>query len=100
MQYYERPRNCSLDSVMKSIDALCKVMDEILEFRLLGGESMLNKDWPLIVERLLASRRSSGSSSTPTARYSAGEDHSLSEERQDAGRHHGLRRFVEEDRAS
>ena len=53
MQYYERPEHCSLESVMRSIDAFCAVIDEVIEFRLLGGEALLNKDWPVITERLL-----------------------------------------------
>jgi len=52
MQYYKRPKNCDTDMLLKSIDALCSVVDEVMDFRVIGGEAFMNRDWPIIVKRL------------------------------------------------
>jgi len=52
MQYYEKPKNCDLGMLLRSIDAFCAVTDEVMEFRVIGGEAFMNKEWPAIVERL------------------------------------------------
>lgn len=52
MQYYEQPRNCDTATVLRSIDALCAVVDEVIEFRILGGEAFVNADWPVVLRRL------------------------------------------------
>jgi hypothetical protein len=52
MQYYAKPKDCDTDLVLKSIDAFCSVFDEVIEFRIIGGEAFMNRDWPVIVKRL------------------------------------------------
>lgn len=53
MQYYENPKNCDTDMLLKSIDVFCKVIDEVMDFRVIGGEIFMNKEWPIIVEKLI-----------------------------------------------
>lgn len=53
MQYYEKPQNCDLDMLFESIDAYCDVIDEVMDFRVIGGETFMNKDWPKITEKLI-----------------------------------------------
>ena len=53
MQYYEKPINCDTDMLRKEIDAYCSVIDEVMDFRVIGGEAFMNKDWPIIVKRLI-----------------------------------------------
>ncbi len=52
MQYYENPKDCDTNMLLKSIDAFCTFVDEVMEFRVLGGEVFMNKQWPTIVNRL------------------------------------------------
>lgn len=52
MQYYEMPRDCDTDMLLKSIDAFCTVIDEVMDFRVIGGDAFMNKEWPVIVKRL------------------------------------------------
>jgi len=51
-QYYENPKNSNLDSTLKSIDDFCEVIDEINEFRLIGGEPFMNKDIYTYINKL------------------------------------------------
>ncbi|MBZ0105883.1 MAG: hypothetical protein K8H84_09660 [Sulfuricella denitrificans] len=53
MQYYESPKNVELDLLFQSVDALCSALDEIMEMRVIGGDAFMNKQWPLVVEKLL-----------------------------------------------
>lgn len=52
-QYYQRPKNVPLQLIDRSIDALCAVVDEIMELRVIGGDAFMNKDWPKVVARLI-----------------------------------------------
>lgn len=52
MQYYERPKNCDTEMLLKSIDSFCAVVDEVMDFRVIGGETFMNREWPIIVKRL------------------------------------------------
>lgn len=52
MQYFTKPKDCDLEIIMQTIDAFCYYMNEIYEFRVIGGEPFMNKDFPMIVERL------------------------------------------------
>ena len=52
MQYYERPENADLNEMMATIDKFCDEMDEIYEFRVIGGEPFMNKELHLVVEKL------------------------------------------------
>ena len=49
MQYYESPQNIALDTVIKEIDSITDVADEINELRIIGGDAFMNKDFPEIV---------------------------------------------------
>jgi len=53
MQYYQKPMNCNDDEIKKSIDSFCNVVDEVNEFRIIGGEPFMNKDFDLIIKRLV-----------------------------------------------
>ena len=53
MQYYSQPRNCDTEELLRSIDALCRCVDQINEFRVIGGEPFMNKDWHVAVKRCL-----------------------------------------------
>lgn len=53
MQYYQRPKDCNIGELIKSIDAFCGVVDEVNEFRVLGGEPFMNKEAHLVIRRLI-----------------------------------------------
>ncbi len=53
MQYYQKPADCDTGMLLKSIDAFCAVIDEVMDFRVIGGEALMNKDWPVIFKRLI-----------------------------------------------
>jgi sulfatase maturation enzyme AslB (radical SAM superfamily) len=44
MQYYNNPKDCDIDEVNLAIGRLCEVVDDINEFRVIGGEPFLNKN--------------------------------------------------------
>ncbi len=52
MQYYEKPKDCNLDMLLKAIGAFCSLIDEVMDFRVIGGDAFMNKEWPIIVQRL------------------------------------------------
>lgn len=52
-QYYKNPKSCSLEELVKSIDAFCAVIDEVNEFRVIGGEPFMNRDFDAVVKRLI-----------------------------------------------
>ena len=56
MQYYEKPENSDLNEMIQTIDSLCEKMDEIYEFRVIGGEPFMNKEVHLVVEKLTSKR--------------------------------------------
>ena len=49
MQYYQQPQNYDKESVIGDIDKLCSSCDEINEFRIIGGEPLMNPQWHEIV---------------------------------------------------
>ena len=53
MQYYQAPQNCDKDMLLRSIDAFCATIDKVMDFRVIGGDVFMNKEWPIIVERLV-----------------------------------------------
>jgi hypothetical protein len=53
MQYYEHPKDVGTAELLNSIDQLFSVVDEVNEVRVIGGEPFMNKDWHIIVKRLL-----------------------------------------------
>ncbi len=52
VQYYQNPKNCDTNMLLKSIDLFCKVVDEVMDFRVIGGEPFMNREWHIIVKRL------------------------------------------------
>lgn len=52
-QYYENPKDCDTEMLLKSIDVFCNIFDEVMEFRLIGGDIFMNQEWPVIVKRLI-----------------------------------------------
>lgn len=52
VQYYKRPSDCDTKGVLLSIDVFCSVVDEVNEFRVIGGEPFMHKEHHLIVKRL------------------------------------------------
>ncbi|MDD2680428.1 MAG: radical SAM protein, partial [Candidatus Omnitrophica bacterium] len=53
MQYYKKPQNCNIDEIIKDISTFCGIVDEINEFRVIGGEPFVNPDFDLVVKRLI-----------------------------------------------
>lgn len=53
MQYYQRPKNSSLEEMLRTIDVFCSYMDGVYEFRVIGGEPFMNKDIHLVVNKLI-----------------------------------------------
>jgi organic radical activating enzyme len=53
MQYYQKPQNCNMEEVLRSIEVLCSYMDEVFEFRVIGGEPFMNKDFHVVVNKLI-----------------------------------------------
>lgn len=57
MQYYEKPKDCDYSELEKTIDRFCYIIDEINEFRVLGGEPFMNKNFDLTIKRLAGEPR-------------------------------------------
>jgi sulfatase maturation enzyme AslB (radical SAM superfamily) len=53
MQYYKKPRDCDTTELMQSVDMFCAFVDEVNEFRVIGGEPFLNKEFHLVTKRLI-----------------------------------------------
>lgn len=53
MQYYENPQNCNTGMLLKSIDVFCTIVDDVMDFRVIGGEVFMNPEWHVIVDRLI-----------------------------------------------
>ena len=51
-QYYKNPKNCNIKKLIESIDAFCSIIDEVNEFRVIGAEPFMNKEYHLIIKRL------------------------------------------------
>jgi len=52
MQYYTDPKNTSLEKIVSALDVLNKNVDYISEFRVIGGEPLMNKDWANVVNSI------------------------------------------------
>ncbi len=52
MQYYEKPINSELSVMLDSIEKFVETVDEIYEFRVLGGDPFMSKDLHKVVEKL------------------------------------------------
>jgi MoaA/NifB/PqqE/SkfB family radical SAM enzyme len=53
MQYYLKPTDCNSKGLRKSLDSFFNVVDEVNEFRVIGGEPFMNKDFDLTIKRLV-----------------------------------------------
>ena len=49
MQYYTDAKNTDSNSTLKALELLSQNVDHISEFRVIGGEPLMNKDWHKIV---------------------------------------------------
>lgn len=54
MQYYEHPENADMGEMYAMIDGLCSKMDEIYEFRVIGGEPFVHKELHTVVAYVCA----------------------------------------------
>jgi organic radical activating enzyme len=52
MQYYTNPKNVDQDKTIKALDILRKYVSEISEFRIIGGEPLMNKNWHNIIKKI------------------------------------------------
>jgi len=52
MPFYGNPRDCDTSLLLKSIERLLACVDFIYHMEVLGGETLLNKDLPLIMNKL------------------------------------------------
>ncbi len=53
MQYYKKPVDFDIKELMHSIDVFCTFIDEVHEFRVIGGEPFMHKEFHLIIKRLI-----------------------------------------------
>ena len=53
MQYYVDPKNTDHEKILAAIDILGKNVDDIAEFRGIGGEPLMNKGWAQIVNGIV-----------------------------------------------
>ena len=44
MQYFEKPNNYNLTEINDSVDLICEFVDGVHEFRIIGGEPLMNKE--------------------------------------------------------
>ena len=52
MQYYVKPENSELDTMLQSIDKFVNIVDEIYELRVLGGDPFMSKDLHKVLDKL------------------------------------------------
>lgn len=53
MQYYKEPKNSEQDNTLAALEILNKSVDHISEFRVIGGEPLMNRDWEKIVQGII-----------------------------------------------
>ena len=53
MQYYVDPKNVGKDQILSALDVINESVNEIAEFRIIGGEPMMNKGWADIVNGIV-----------------------------------------------
>lgn len=53
MQYYKKPISYNIKELIQFIDLFCAFIDEVNEFRVIGGEPFMNKEFHLIIKRLI-----------------------------------------------
>ena len=54
MQYYVNPKNSEHNSTLEALEILSKNVDYISEFRVIGGEPLMNKGWDIIVDGIMS----------------------------------------------
>ncbi len=52
MQYYKNPENTDGSEIIKALDIIHNNVDFISEYRVIGGEPLMNRDWASIVNNL------------------------------------------------
>ncbi|WP_286239994.1 radical SAM protein [Neptuniibacter halophilus] len=52
MQYYESPENYSLEELVNSLETFFSAVDQVNEFRVIGGEPFMNKEIGQVIEWL------------------------------------------------
>jgi molybdenum cofactor biosynthesis enzyme MoaA len=52
MQYFKEPVHYQLDEMLQSVETLCASVDSIHEFRVIGGEPLMNKNVYGVIEKL------------------------------------------------
>lgn len=53
-QYFETPQNDDINLLLEYIDKICEHIDDINEFRVIGGEPFMNNDIHLVIEKLIS----------------------------------------------
>jgi hypothetical protein len=54
MQYYRKPVHYKTENLLEWLDVFCEAVDEINEFRVIGGEPFMHRDWLTVTRRLIA----------------------------------------------
>ena len=54
MQYYVGPVDFPPENIIEQLDRFMEIVDEVNEFRVIGGEPFMNKDFDKVIERLNA----------------------------------------------
>ena len=52
MQYYQNPKDSDIKELFRNINQFLKIIDEIHEFRVLGGEPFMNRQAHIIIKKL------------------------------------------------
>jgi len=52
MQYYKEPKNTDEVNILDSLKIISDNVDEISEFRIIGGEPLMNRGWSVIVQNI------------------------------------------------
>ena len=53
MQYYKNPQDSDHTRTLESLEILSKHVDDISEYRIIGGEPLMNKNWSKIVDVII-----------------------------------------------
>ena len=53
MQYYTNPQNSELNTMLKSIDRFMKCVNQVYEFRVLGGDPFMNKELYKVINHIV-----------------------------------------------
>jgi len=55
MQYYKKPTSYEADELFNTLDSFLAAVDEVNEFRIIGGEPFLNKDIDQVLNKIISS---------------------------------------------